>query len=145
MPNEFKKRYWITKKQAADLTKLASAMYSESHPELEINNPKPLFEALGIKKPLSMEQKLDRLFKGPDGIIQQMYEQGEETPEDFNDFEMYDDIDPVSPYEINDMEPDSPSFSPKPPSSEPQSSDPSPSGDGEGDRPEGDTEPSSDG
>lgn len=104
MGKEFHKRYYITEKLAKDLTKLASAMYDEKHPESEINNPKPLFEALGIKKPLSMEEKLDRLFRGPRGLIQQMYEQGEETPEEMNDLDIDDDIEPVSPYEYHVMQ-----------------------------------------
>lgn len=104
MTIEFQKRYWITKKQAKDLTKLASSMYDKDDPAVEINNPKPLLERLGIQKPLTMEQKLDRLFRGPRGIIQTMYEQGEETPEEMNDLQIEDDVEPVSPYEFKIME-----------------------------------------
>lgn len=109
MGKEFHNRYYITKKLADDLTQLSSAMYAESHPEAEINNPKPLFEALGIKKPLSMQEKLDRLFRGPKGLIEQMYEQGEETPEEMNDLTIEDDVDPISPYEFHIMEEETPS------------------------------------
>lgn len=128
MPSLEKKSYWITKELAKDLTKLASAMYAEKHPEAEINNPKPLFEALGIKKPMSMEQKLDRLFAGPRGLIEQMYDQGEETPDDFNDFNIPDDIEPISPYEFQEMQPEEPSsFSSNQQPSEPTDPPPDPS------------------
>lgn len=107
MTAEFHKRYYISKKLAKDLTKLASCMYDPSDPAREINNPKPLFEALGIKKPLSMQERIERLFKGPRGLIQQMYEQGEETPEEMFDFGPEDDdIEPLSPYEYAEMKAD---------------------------------------
>lgn len=104
-----RKNYWITKDLAKDLTALAHAMYAESNPGVEVNNPKPLMEILGLKKPLSMQEKLDRLFMRPGGLIEQMYEQGEETPEDFDDFDIPDDdIEPISPYEYHDMQPEIP-------------------------------------
>lgn len=114
MTQEFNKRYYITKRLAKDLTKLASAMYDPDDPAREINNPKPLFEALGIRKPLSMQEKLERLFKGPRGLIEQMYQQGEERPEDFNDLHIEDDIEPLSPYEFEMMKADNPAPEPEP-------------------------------
>ena len=106
--NEFPSRYYISKKLANDLTKLASAMYDPEHPEREINNPKPLLEVLGIRKPLSMQEKLERLFEGPRGLIQQMYEQGEETPEEMNDLYIGEDDEPISPYEYHVMQEETP-------------------------------------
>lgn len=104
MSIEHKKRYWITKELADDLTKLSQAMYDENNPAKEILNPKPLFEALGIRKPLSMEEKLERLFRGPRGLIEQMSAQGEETPEEMNDLDIEDDIEPLSPHEYKIMQ-----------------------------------------
>jgi hypothetical protein len=135
MGKEFHKRYFISKELAKDLTKLSTAMYAESHPEAEINNPKPLFEALGIRKPLSMQEKLDRLFRGPRGLIEQMYEQGEETPEDFNDLDIPDDdVEPISPYEYHVMQEEKPSSLSTP--SEPLTPDPSPPDGGPSPEPE---------
>ena len=54
MTLEFQKRYYITKKTAKDLTELASCMYDRDNPAVEINNPKPLLERLGITKPLEI-------------------------------------------------------------------------------------------
>jgi hypothetical protein len=104
MTQEFNKRYFITKELAEDLTKLSHSMYDPEDPAREINNPKPFLEILGLKKPLSMQEKLERLFRGPRGLIEQLKSQGEETPEEMNDFEMHDDIDPLSPYELTVME-----------------------------------------
>lgn len=126
MGKEFNKRYFITPELAGDLCNLANCMYAQNHPEAEINNPKPLFEALGLKKPLSMQEKLDRLFKGPQGLIDQMYDQGEETPEEMADLDIPDNIEPLSPHEYIEMQPEnppplqtevvgSPGESPKPP------------------------------
>jgi hypothetical protein len=130
MSHEFHKRYYISKKLAKDLTKLTSAMYDPEDPAREINNPKPLFEALGIRKPLSMQEKLERLFRGPRGLIEQMYEQGEERPDEMFDFgEEDDDIEPISPYEATvmveerlkeDAPPAKPRVKEKPATKEPQ-------------------------
>jgi hypothetical protein len=107
MTAEFHKRYYIDKKLAKDLTKLASCMYDPNDPAKEINNPKPLFEALGLKKPMSMQEKIERLFRGPRGLIEQMYEQGEERPEEMFDFGPDDDdIEPLTPYEYAVMRAD---------------------------------------
>lgn len=103
MTKAFNKRYWITQDLAEDLTQLANSMYSKDDPATEIMNPKPLLEILGLRKPLTMEQKLERLFRGPRGLIQQMYDQGEETPEEMNDLDIDDDIEPLSPYEYQIM------------------------------------------
>lgn len=123
--NAFNQRYWISKELAEDLTKLASSMYDPNDPAREINNPKPLLEILGIRKPLSMEEKLERLFRGPRGLIQQMYEQGEETPEEMNDLDIEDDVEPLSPYEYQVMVEERPSSIPTP-SSGPSAGDPKP-------------------
>lgn len=104
MTDAFNKRYWITKKQAKELEKLASCMYDPDDPAREINNPKPLFEVLGLKKPMTMQERIEKLFQGPRGLIEQMYRQGEERPEEMFDFGPEDDdIEPLSPYEYADM------------------------------------------
>lgn len=123
--NDFNNRYWITKDLAKDLTKLTSAKYDPANPAMEVNNPKPLLEILGLKKPLSMEQKLERLFRGPRGLIQQMYEQGEETPEEMNDLDIPDDIEPISPFEYHVMVEEQPSPLPTDPPA-PSAGDPKP-------------------
>lgn len=106
--SNFHDRYYITKETAKDLEKLMSSKYDKKHPALEILNPKPLFVALGIKKPKSMQERLEALFRGPRGIIQQMVEQGEETPEEMNDLDIQEDIEPISPHEMHVMQEESP-------------------------------------
>lgn len=98
--------YWLTKEMAEDLTKLTKSVYDPEDPAREIPSPKPILEVLGIKRPKSMQEKIERLFERPGGIIDQMSLQGEETPEEMNDFEIYDDIEPISPYEMVEMSPD---------------------------------------
>lgn len=102
----FHNRYYISKDLAKDLTKLASAMFDKEKPHAEINNPKPILERLGIVKPKSMQEKIERLFEGPRGLIQQMYEQGEETPDEMNDFFIpgEEEGEPLSPYEYQVMQ-----------------------------------------
>lgn len=95
----FNQRYWITKELASDLTELADTMYDPDDPAREVNNPKPLLERLGLKKPLSMQQKLERLFQ-KHRLEEQMMAQGEESPEEMADFHIQDeDQMPISPYE----------------------------------------------
>ena len=144
--NEFHKRYWITKELADDLTKITTSRYDPDDPAKEINNPKPILELLGFKKPLTMEEKLERLFRGPRGLVQQMYEQGEETPEEMNDLEMNDDIEPLSPYEYQVMQEETEQFTaannPLPPTEAPESSDVAPpQGQPEGGSPQTQPEP----
>lgn len=87
-----------------ELSKLKRSMLDENGRETP--NPRPKDVAIGLRPP-SLQEQIQRLIKVE--LSEQMQKQGAETFEEANDFEVDDEEgDPLSPYALEDMEPDAP-------------------------------------
>jgi hypothetical protein len=72
----------------------------------EVLDPMPVEKPVGWQRPEPLDAMIRRLVRGQ--ISSMAAQQGEETFEEANDFDIPDDIEPISPYELRQMVPDSP-------------------------------------
>lgn len=99
-----------------ELKDLVSSVIDENFHE--VPNPKPE-EIVVSKRPPSLKEQIQRLIKVE--LSQQMEQQGMETFEEANDFDLEDEGEFISPYEIHDMVEEVPiNPSPSPPNNEPE-------------------------
>lgn len=112
----------ITKELHDELKKLRRAMIKDG---IEFLNPTPVAIPIGMERPPSLKEQIQRVLRTE--LSMQAAAQGEETFEEADDFDVpEDDPDPVSPYEMNEMQYEEPSFSPTDPLSEPSDTAPDP-------------------
>lgn len=64
----------------------------------EIPDPKPLELPIGFKRPESLAEQVQRLVRNQ--VSQYAAMHGEETFEEADDFDIEDDVDPTTPYEV---------------------------------------------
>lgn len=92
----------ITEDLLSDLTALATAYLDPKG--REIPNPKPLVLHTKLNRPLTLQEQIERVFKGR--LSDQAQRQGYETLEESQDFDMDDDFDRFdeSIYQVIDEE-----------------------------------------
>lgn len=71
----------------------------------EYPNPKPMVMKVGFRKPETLAEEVARIMKSS-RMMQKIYEEGYETIDDASDFEMDDDLPPLTPYEVQSMQPE---------------------------------------
>lgn len=105
-------------KAPSRIRKLLASLSPRGH---EIPCDIPVEVPLGYQQPLSLEERLQRMVTSA-RFADMARAQGTETFEEFNDFEGIEDgyPDPLSGYEIRDMEPVFPPEAPTPPAAQPQ-------------------------
>lgn len=86
-----------------ELKELASSYIDENYHE--VPNPRP-DEIVVSKRPPSLQQQIQRLVRTE--LSNQVAQQGAETWEEANDFDIPEELDPISGYEIEDMIPEEP-------------------------------------
>lgn len=70
----------------------------------EYPDPTPVEMPLGFKRPPTLQEEIQRIVRIQ--LSQQAQAEGFETFEEANDFEMDEDPDPLSPYEVSEMAPE---------------------------------------
>jgi hypothetical protein len=92
----------------------------------ELPNPTPMVVNVNRERPLSLQEQIKRCMAG---MSRDMASQGEETFEEFNDFEIEDEEPTLSEFQVEGMTPDWPvqpeeqddeSLEPAPPGSQPE-------------------------
>lgn len=95
------KSIYITKALADKVETLTHAFLT--HDGKEVLNPKPIAIPSGLKRPLTLQEQIQRLIKTE--MSTQVQAQGHETYEQANDFDVPDDLpEPASHYELMDEE-----------------------------------------
>lgn len=99
-----------------ELKELATSYIDDNYHE--VPNPRPE-EIIVSKRPPSLQEQIQRLVRTE--LSNQVASQGAETWEEANDFDIPEEIDPISGYEINDMIEEEPIPEPEPEPAEPPS------------------------
>lgn len=110
-----KNKLKVTPDLFQELKELASSYIDENYHE--VPNPQPE-ELIVSKRPPSLQEQIQRLIKVQ--LSQEMGQQGAETWEEANDFDIPEEVDPISGYEINDMIDEEPIEPPPVPEPEPE-------------------------
>lgn len=93
-----KNRLKVTPDLFQELKALATSYIDDNHHEVPCPQPEELIVS---KRPPSLQEQIQRLIKVQ--LSQQMGQQGAETWEEANDFDVDDELDPISGFEIHDM------------------------------------------
>lgn len=70
----------------------------------EVPDPRPVDIPAGMRRPLSLKEQIQQAIRNE--LSRRAAEDGEETFEEADDFEVDEDGEPVSPYEFIDLEPE---------------------------------------
>lgn len=70
----------------------------------EIPDPRPVSVPAGFQRPLSLQEEIKRFVRSE--LSRQAEDAGQESFEEADDFEVDEDPDPLSPYELQDASPE---------------------------------------